>query len=197
MRSDLSQVFSLVVATIKDPAAIAAQIRTLRWPHTVGWMGLGLVTVLTVIAIGVEGMIPGRPPLMSGLGGSPFIDAIFLGGMTTIFIFVLYYAGRAIGGTGTFGGTLLIMTWFQTIVLFLVIAQLIAVVILPGLSGLVSVIGFGIQLWCLMHFLNELHQFDSLFKAFGLFALSILGFVFGLAFFLLMVGGATMVGATV
>lgn len=195
MRTDLSTVFSLVVDTVKDPAGMAERIVPLRWPHAVGWMGLGLVTALTVIAIGLERMIPGRPPMMSGLGGSPFIDALFLGGMTTIFIFVLYYAGRAIGGSGTFGATLLIMTWFQTIVLFLVLAQLIAVLILPGLAVLVSMIGFGVQLWCLMHFLNVLHGFNSLFKAFGLFAMSIMGFVFGLAFFLLLVGGATMVGA--
>ena len=195
MLTDLQSVTSLVIATVKDPAAVAKRITALRLPHAIGWMGLGLVTAVTVIAIALERMIPGRPPMMSGLGGSPFIDTLFLGGMTTIFIFVLYYAGRAIGGTGTFGGTLLIMTWFQTIVLYLVVAQLIAVVIVPGLAVFVSMTGFAIQIWCLMHFLNELHGFDSLFKAFGLFALSILGFVFGLAFFLLMVGGATMVGA--
>ena len=195
MLTDLQSVTSLVIATVKDPAAVAKRITALRLPHAIGWMGLGLVTAVTVIAIALERMIPGRPPMMSGLGGSPFIDTLFLGGMTTIFIFVLYYAGRAIGGTGTFGGTLLIMAWFQTIVLYLVVAQLIAVVIVPGLAVFVSMAGFAIQIWCLMHFLNELHGFDSLLKAFGLFALSILGFVFGLAFFLLMVGGATMVGA--
>ena len=195
MRSELSLITTLVGQTIQDPAGMAGRIVSLRLPHAVGWTALGLVTVLTVLAIAIEGMIPGRPPVMADIGGSPFIDTLFLGSMTTVFIFVLYYAGRAMGGQGTFGSTLLIMTWFQVIVFFLVLVQLLAVIIVPTLAVFVSMIGFGIQLWCLMHFLNVLHGFDSLGKAFGLFALSILGFVFGLAFFLLMIGGVAMVGA--
>ena len=195
MRSDLATVSSLVIETIKDPAAMGAKIAQLRLPHQVGWMGLGLVIVLTVLALGLEQMLPGGAPVMSGMGGGPFVDVIFLGAMTTVFIFVLYYAGRAMGGSGTFGGTLLIMTWFQTVVLFLVVAQLIAVLLLPGLALIVSMAAFAIQLWCLLHFLNELHGFKSLPKALGLFALTIMGFVFGLSIFLLLVGGATMVGA--
>ena len=194
MRSELSIITTLVGETIRDPAAMAGRIVNLRIPHAVGWMALGLVTVLTVIAIAIEGLIPGRPQMMSGFSGNPFIDTLFLGSMTTIFIFVLFYAGRAMGGQGTFGGTLLIMTWFQVIVFFLVLAQLIAVIISPALAVFVSFAGFALQIWCLLHFLNVLHGFDSLSKAFGLFALSIIGFVFGLAFFLLIIGGAAMVG---
>ena len=195
MRAEIAIISNLVVETIRDPAVMAGRIVALRLPHTVGWMALGLVTILTIIAISIEGFVPGRPPLMVGIGGSPFIDVLFLGSMTTIFIFVLFYAGKAMGGQGTFGGTLLIMTWFQVIVFYLVLVQLIAVIIAPTLAALVSMAGFGVQIWCLMHFLNVLHGFDSLGKAFGLFALSILGFVFGLAFFLLMIGGVAMVGA--
>ena len=194
MRSELKIILSLLGDSVRDPAGFAQKIVNLRLPHAVGWMSLGLVTILTVIAISIERLVPGRPEMLSCIGSSPFVDALFLGSMTVVFIFVLYYAGRALGGTGTFGGTLLIMTWFQLIVFFIVMAQLVAVIFVPPLANLVSLVGFGLQLWCLMHFLNELHGFDSLGKAFGLFAISIIGFVFGLAFILLMVGGATMVG---
>jgi hypothetical protein len=197
MRSDLNTLLQLVGQSVRDPAAIAGRIVQLRWPHSIGWMGLGLVTVLTVMAISVERMVPGRPEMLSGIGGNPFVDTMFLGAMTVVFIFVLYYAGLAMGGKGTFGGTLLIMTWFQTIVLFLVIVQLFAVIFVPFLATLVSLVGFGLQLWCLLHFLNVLHGFDSLGKAFGLFALAIIGFVLGLTFILLMVGGAALVGGPV
>lgn len=197
MRFDLASYLNLVGQTFRDPAGVAGEIVKLRLPHAIGWMALGLVTVVTVIIISLERLIPGRPEMLTDLGGNPFLDVLFLGAMTVVFIFVLYYAGLAMGGKGTFGGTLLIMTWFQAIVLVLVAVQMLAVLLVPSVATLISLVGFGLQLWCLMHFLNVLHDFNSLGKAFGLFALSIIGFVFGLSFILLMVGGAALVGGPV
>ncbi len=197
MRFDLPTILTLIGQSLRDPANMADQITRLRVPHSVGWMMLALVTILTVMLVTAERMIPGRPEMLSNLGGSPFVDALFMGSMTVVFIFVLYYAGLAMGGKGSFGGTLLVMTWFQTIVLFLVVIQFFAVLIAPAVATLVSLVGFGLQIWCLMHFLNVLHGFDSLGKAFGLFAVSIIGFVFGLSFILLLVGGAAFVGGPV
>lgn len=197
MRFDLASYLNLVGQTFRDPAGVAGEIVKLRLPHAIGWMALGLVTVVTVIIISLERLIPGRPEMLTDLGGNPFLDVLFLGAMTVVFIFVLYYAGLAMGGKGTFGGTLLIMTWFQAIVLVLVAVQMLAVLLVPNVATLISLVGFGLQLWCLMHFLNVLHDFNSLGKAFGLFALSIIGFVFGLSFILLMVGGAALVGGPV
>lgn len=197
MHFDVATLTGLIGQTFRQPAVVASEIVKLRLPHAVGWMALGVVTIATVIIISIERLIPGRPEMISDLGGNPFFDALFLGAMTVVFIFVLYYAGLAMGGKGTFGATLLIMTWFQTIVLVLVIVQMLAVLLVPSIATLVSLAGFGLQLWCLMHFLNVLHDFNSLGKAFGLFALSIIGFVFGLSFILLMVGGAALVGGPV
>ena len=197
MRFDFSDLMKFVGQTFRDPAGVAGQIVQLRLPQLVGWLGLAIVTILSVMAISIERLIPGRPEMLSNVGGNPFIDTVFLGGMTAIFICVLFYGGRVMGGSGSFGSTLLIMTWFQTIVLVLVVVQLIAVVVTPSVAAIISLVGFGLQLWCLIHFLNVLHGFDSLGKAFGLFALSIVGFVFGLAFILLMVGGAAIIGAPV
>jgi hypothetical protein len=197
MRYDFPTFIDLVGRTFRDPAGIAAEIVKLRLPHTVGWMALGLVTIATVILIAIERMIPNRPEMVTGLGGNPFFDTVMFGALTVVFIFVLYYAGLAMGGKGTFGGTLLIMTWFQAIVLVLVAVQMLALLLFPSIVTLVSLLGFGLQLWCLVHFLNVLHDFNSLGKAAGLFALSIIGFAFGLGFILLMVGGAALVGGPI
>jgi len=64
------------------------------------------------------------------------------------------------------------------------------------MAGLVALIAMGLQIWCLMHFLNELHGFENLFKALGLFAFSVFGLAVGLSFILLLVGGAAMVGVS-
>ena len=182
--------------TLRDPAEMARQIKALRLPHEVGWMGLSAVTALTIVAIYLESMVPGTGDIGLGTGGRPLIDAIFLGAMTVILIFVLYYAGRAMGGTGTFGATLLLMTWFQAVVLVLISIQLISTLIAPGVSTAVALIALVLQLYCLIHFLNVLHGFDSLPKAAGLFFVSVVGLVLGLALILTLIGGASLVGAS-
>lgn len=196
MTPDFGTFLRLFGETLRDPAAMGARISRLRWPHSVGWMGLGAVTLLTIIAVYLETLMPGRPETVLGLGNRPFADSVLLGAMTVVLVFVLYYAGRAFGGTGSFGGTLLVMTWFQAIVLMLIVIQLIVAFIAPPMAGFAAIIAFGLQMWCLMHFLNELHGFNSLFKALGLFVLSVFGFAVGLSFILLLVGGAAMVGVS-
>ncbi|MEL6572692.1 MAG: Yip1 family protein [Pseudomonadota bacterium] len=192
MTADFGTFLRLFGETLKDPAAMARRIKALRWPHVVSWMALASITALSVIAIHLEGMLPGQPELAI-IGGRPFVDAVLLGALTVILIFVLYWAGRAIGGTGTFGSTLLVMTWFQAVVLVMIAIQLIATLIMPGLSGFVALIAVVLQIYCLMHFLNELHDFDSLWKAAGLFILSVFGFAFGITLIVLLIGGASAV----
>ena len=196
MTADFNTFLRLFGETLKDPAAIARQVIALRWPHLVSWMALAAVTSLTVIAVHLEGMLPGQQEL-GILGGRPLFDAALLGAMNVILIFVLYWAGRAIGGTGSFGATLLIMTWFQTVVLVLITIQLIATFIAPSLAAFVALIAVVLQIYCLMHFLNELHGFKSLWKAAGLFFMSIVGFAFGITLIILVIGGASVVGGGV
>lgn len=194
MRFDLSTIVQLILQTFRDPAAMAGRIMQLRVPDAVGWMTLALVTILTVIAISLERLLPNQPEMVSQIGISPMGSAVFVGALTMMFIGVIAVIGKAMGGTGSFNSTLLMMTWFQTIVLFLVVIQLAAMLISPAISALISLVGLGLQLYCLMHFLNVLHGFDSLAKACGLFVFSILGLVLGMVVLLLMAGGTGILG---
>ena len=194
MTPDLGSFLRAVGDTVRDPATMARQIAQMRLPHEVGWMGLAAVIALTVVVLVASQMLLGSSTAAVNLGSRPFVDAILIGAMTVILIFVLYFGGRAMGGTGTFGGTLLVMTWFQAVVLVLVVIQLVATFIAPALGAFAALIVFGIQLYCLIHFLNELHGFNSLPKAAGLFVLALLGIAFGLAVMLTLIGGAAAVG---
>ncbi len=193
MTADFGTFLRLFGETLKDPAAMARRITALRWPHQIGWMALGAITALTVIAVYFEGLAVNEGD--GGiLGGRPFLDAVLLGSMTVILIFVLYWAGRMIGGTGSFGSTLLVMTWFQAIVLVLITIQLIVTFIAPPLAGIVAIGAVVLQIFCLVHFLNELHGFNSLWKALGLFFLAVFGLAVGMTFIVLIIGGASIAG---
>ena len=194
MQVDFSQFLRGFGETLRDPAGAARLIVQQRMPHEVGWMGLAAVISLTVVALHVSNMVLGTTPQQMGLGLRPFFDFIFLGAMTVVLVFVLYFAGRAMGGKGTFGGTLLLMTWFQAVVLVLVVIQLIATFIAPAFGGIVALVAIGLQLYCLVHFLNELHGFNSLSKAAALFFIALIGIAFGLALIVTLIGGVAVVG---
>lgn len=195
MTADFSSFLRLFGESLRDPAAVARQINALRWPHEISWMGLAAISAITVVLIYADAMLFGRAVGDLGQSGRPFVDAIINFASAAVLVFVLYYAGRAIGGTGTFGATLLIMTWMNAILLVMLCIILISALIMPGLASIISLICVGLTFYCLAHFLNELHGFGNIFKAIGLFIVAVCGCAFGLALILILIGGASVVGS--
>lgn len=194
MTSDLSRILRLFGETLQNPADVANRIKSIRAPHEAGWMVLAFGTIAVVILLHLERLIPGSAAQTSGLGGTPFIDVVILGALSAMLVFVFYWIGRSMGGKGTFGATLAIMAWFQILVLFLVVIQVIAEILVPPLAGIVAIVSFVVQVFCLVHFVNVLHEFDSLPKSAVLLVASIIGLGFGLALIVLIIGGVAVAG---
>jgi hypothetical protein len=194
MQTNLSSVVNLFADTLRDPNGVATRIKSQRWPHDIGWSVMFLGIIAVVLLLHLEAHILGSARQMRTVAGAPFIDVITLSSLSVLTVFIFYFMGRAMGGVGTFGATLALMAWFQIVVLILFILQVLAGILVPFLAGLIAVISIVIQIFCLIHFLNTLHDFDNLFKAIGLFVLSIFGLGFGLAIFVLLISGAATVG---
>lgn len=196
MQFDFATVLRLCGETLRDPAAIAAQIKAQRVPHEAGWLVLGAATLLLVSEIHLVAFLFGATGLSIVPGAGPLTDVIVVGAASVVMIFVYYYMGRAMGGTGSFGTALNMLAWFQVISLFFATIQIIGMILLPGLAGIVSLVCLGLQLWVLVSFLNVLHGFDSMLRASGLLIFSIFGLAFGLTFIVLLIGGAGVTGGS-
>ncbi len=194
MSYDLGTVLRLFGDTIREPAKVAAQIKALRAPHEAGWMLLAVATIGIVLLLYLELLLPGSSAQVERLGSSPFLDAAMLAAISVLMVFVYYMAGRSMGGTGSFGATLALMAWLQCIVLILVVIQVLISLVMPGLVGLFTIFSFVVQLWCLLNFVNVLHDFNSLAKSLGLLVLSVVGLGFGLALILVLIGGVSLAG---
>lgn len=197
MTVDFGSFLRLFGTTVKDPAGVARQITALRWPHEIGWMGLVATSAVSVFLIHSFLMLFGVSELDGVRMASPLADGMINFASSVITIFIIYYAGRAFGGIGTFGATLLIMTWFNAVAMVLMVAVFISALIVPGLSAFILLGAVGLTFYILAHFLNELHGFNSLLKAIGLFIMSVCGILLGMALIVgLISGGAAMGAAT-
>ena len=75
---------------------------------------------------------------------------------------IAHRIGRAFGGVGSLADAFLVVIWLQLIMLFVQLAQLLALILAPPLAGLLGLAGFVLFLWLLVNFIAELHGFRSL-----------------------------------
>lgn len=173
--------------TVSDPRAGAAQILALHLSLPALRLAFGLVVVLSMIMGEVVVLITPPPPV-DVFAMSPVV----LGLLQAAFLFVIAHAitvvGRWFGGTGSFAGALALIIWLQFIFLCVQVAQLLAIVIMPPLAGLITVLAMGLFFWLLVNFIAVLHGFTSLGMIFVATILTALGIIFGLSLILTLLG---------
>ena len=79
----------------------------------------------------------------------------------------LYWMGRFRGGRGSFADSLSVLVWFQIIMLFVQIAQILVLIVLPPLADVALLAGMVLFFWLLTNFIAELHGFSSLWLTFA------------------------------
>ncbi|MEM8880441.1 MAG: YIP1 family protein [Pseudomonadota bacterium] len=120
------------------------------------WLMFALVLVLTVLA-GEVGAL-----LIAGPSTSVLASAAVQGASVLLSVYLLYYVGRAFGGTGTFDGALALMIWLQFIFIFVQVFFIFVAVAIPAAILLVLVLWIGLFLWLTVNFAAELHGFKRL-----------------------------------
>lgn len=174
---------------VTDPRGAFRELNGMQLDRRTLWEVLLLFTIARVLLIGLfDGgrfVLPfGTTPILV----SPMAYAAVLISGFVVMIFLVHYTGRAIGGKGTFLGSMAVAVLLEGLSLILVVVQLLAGLLLPGLVGLVSLVSIPVMLFCALSFIDELHEYGSMFKAFGMILLSILGLSFGITILLSLIG---------
>ncbi|KQI69777.1 hypothetical protein AN189_05275 [Loktanella sp. 3ANDIMAR09] len=172
--------------SLVDPAGTARGLMSYHLAPLTLWSILAVVAICSTILVAVGSMILGSAP--DTMAMMPFVVAIVLASSLVVLIFAIYLTGRSLGGQGRLDQTILLVAWWQGIGLVIQLVQTFVMVLLPPLSGIVTLAGFAWLLFALLHFVNVLHGFDSLLKSLGTVALGIIGFSFGIALFLTLIG---------
>ena len=177
---------AFIKRSLVDPAGVARGLMRQHLSRGTLWSLLALVTVVSTLLVQLGMMlIPGSA---TGATFTPFTLTLILGSSLVVMVFAIHLTGQVFGGTGRIDQAILMVAWWQGIGLVIQAAQLVAALVLPPLAGIVTLLGLGWLVFALLHFVNVLHGFDSLFKALGCIAVGILGFSFGIAILLTLLG---------
>lgn len=182
----------LIIESVRQPTEAARRVFAANLSREILWTGLALAVVLSTLIYALSLVIfpphPSTPLVLS-----PTTMLIMLASGMTIFVFALFWGGRAMGGKeGRFGDVLASVTWLQFLHLAVQGAALVVMFVSPYLAslGVFAANLFGI--WILAHFLNEAFRFGALSKAFFLLVATVMGLAIGLTLFLTAIGVAAV-----
>lgn len=184
MDTSFPALMGLIRDTVIDPRAGARRVLQARLPMNARWLALALVVVLSALAGNLAlRLAMGPTGMMGGLLAGPVPSLVLQATVLFVMASVMHAVGRMMGGGGNFPDALLLVAFLQGIMLVIQLLQIAALLLLPPLAGLLSILGFAVFLWVLTGFVAELHGFRSLLAVFGM----ILATAFAVAFLMAMV----------
>ena len=182
---DLLQLTKL---TLRDPREAARRIIAAGFSKDTLWTGLALVTLVnTVVILVLLAMSPPNMPV-PGYFSSPLTLYVLLTGTAVIYTHAVYWAGRAIGGSGTLKNVLALVTWVLALRVIAQIAILVLTLAAPVFALLVSLVVSIWGFWIMLNFVAEALDFSTIFLAVAAVFLGALALVFGLGLLLTLIG---------
>lgn len=169
----ISNISAMVRDTLTQPKAAAQRLLALNVPDDARWLGFVIVVVLSVLLGQASVLLMGE----GAFGGGLLAMAMFQTSVLLAMVVAVQGIGRALGGTGSFPDTLMLIAWLQFVMLVFQVLQLVALVLVPPLFGLIAIAALVVFIWVLTHFIMALHGFTSALKV----AVGIIFSVFGIA----------------
>ena len=114
------QFLSAIWATIIDPSQMAQRIMARRYTRGTLWMGLALVSILSVLLLKMLYFIA---PVAMPLGFTPNLYGLVMACVLVILTFGLYLTGQTLGGKATFPHSFAIIIWLEAVALVIRTAQ--------------------------------------------------------------------------
>jgi hypothetical protein len=156
-------VASLLQRTFRDPQGAARALLDAGYPTEARWTAVALVAVLALIGLNLAlwvvpeagpGVFTALAQVWPGLGiqlaSIVLLAALMVG------------AGRVQGGQGRFPDALVLVTWIEFVMVLGQAVQIVAMLVLPALSLLISVGSLFLFVWLMTHFTAALHRLPSL-----------------------------------
>ncbi len=191
----MESLIALLRLSVQDPQRGARVVLGLGLSTQTRWSAFALMVVGSAIAIHVSFGLQATEinqdfgPLMA----SPFRTALLQGLVLLTAVAAIHVVGRALGGRGGFGDSLLLVTWLQFVLLCVQVVQIAAQILFPMLAAVIGLLAMALTLWLLTHFVVVLHGFASAIRVFfGIILaaiLLVLALAFGLAIVLGPIGG--------
>jgi Yip1 domain len=157
--------WSLSKRTITEPRIAAQEVMAMQLPMQTRWMALVLASVLSALLLHFSlSLLPeADQQMLFGVPG-PLESAMMQAGLLVLMAVLTHQVGRWRGGTGNFADALILIVWWQTVLLGFQVLQIMALLVLPIATDVLGLVGLVLVFWLLTSFVAELHAFKSLWK---------------------------------
>ncbi len=157
------QIAALARQSLEDPRASVRSLLAMGVPLPARTIGLLLMAVASALLMHLGFLLlpPVEDPMAGFMMQSPLRTAIIQWLILAASVLLIYRIGRAWGGKGSLPDTLLVVVWLQVIMLGVQVVQLLVFLLLPGLAGIVNLVGLVLFFWLMTSFIAELHGFAS------------------------------------
>ena len=185
----------LFVQTLRQPAEAAQVI--LGTPLSRGTIFTALVAgaALNSVVTGVSLQLFPLPQQWPGFISSPLTYFVLVAVGLLLFVQLLTWAGRTVGGEGRTDDLLKLMVWLQFVRVALQVIGLVLTVLLPVLGGLYGIAVLALSIWIVLHFVKAGHRLSSLGSAALVLFITVVGLIVGLSL-LLTLSGIGSLGVT-
>lgn len=150
-------VIALMRLSIRDPIEGGRRIIALNPPMSVRWMLLAASVLVSVVLVYAPALAVGGT---DGLP-APFAFVATQALMNLLVIGLITIIGRNFGGTGHFADVLWLLGWMQAMTTLLLVAQIVAILVLPALHVPVAVASIALSIWVLVGYICAVHGFTS------------------------------------
>jgi hypothetical protein len=177
--------------TVSNPREGAETVLALGLPRQALWLAFALVVVLSMFLgdlLYLLAGLPGDGALTGPLAGSPIVAGLLQGAFLFLMAHAVTHIGRMFGGMGRFEEALALVVWLQFIFICVQVLQLVAVLVVPPMAAIITILAVGLFFWLLVNFIATLHGFTSLGMVFVMTILSGFTILFVLSLILTLLG---------
>jgi hypothetical protein len=190
---NIGYLLRLARETVSDPKGGAREVMDLHLSRQALILMFAIVVVLSLILGEIVALMAQLPT--GGDVAFAFRSPLVLGLLQGVFLLVTAYAmtfvGRLFGGVGSFNGALALVVWLQFIFICIQIVQIGALLLIPPVAGLITILALGLFFWLLVNFIAALHGFTSTGMVFVMTIVSSIVILFLLGLVLTMLGLST------
>ncbi len=154
---NFGDVIALMRLSIRDPIEGGRHIIALNPPMSVRWMLLAASVLVSVVLVYAPALAVGGT---DGLP-TPFAFVATQALMNLLVIGLITIIGRNFGGTGGFADVLWLLGWMQAMTTLLLVAQIVAILVLPSLHVPVAAASIALSIWVLVGYICAVHGFTS------------------------------------
>jgi len=179
----LSDIFKMVLSTLKDPRVAASNILAFAPTRQMLWLSMIVVVIISILMSEIANYM--LPVVLDNtiivVMDIPLLAAGVLMFIMVVMIYCTHYIGQACGGNGRLDESFSVVIWLQSIMISLQLLQLLIIPFFPNLAVVFGLFGGVVFFWLYINFVTVLHGFNSLGKVFVGVIFSIVGVFFVLS----------------